>query len=245
MKMFFQQCKVEMLRMLRNPYYLFWSLCMPVFFYILFTKVIDFGAEDSTLWKAHYLMSMTTFSIMGSSIVTMGVRLVEERSTGWTKFIQVTPLSTFNYFTAKMVGQTFVHVFSILVIFLVGFVVNQVSLSFAAWVFSGIWILLASLPFLALGLLIGLMKRVDTAIGISNVLYMSLAITGGMWMPIDILPSFIQKFAVWLPAYNFGSGAWQIVRGNVPEIQNILILICYIFLFVVLSIAIKRKQEAV
>ncbi|WP_062106751.1 ABC transporter permease [Bacillus niameyensis] len=245
MKIFKHQCEIEILRMLRNPYYLFWSLFMPILFYIIFTKIFKFDVPDQNEWNAHYLMSMTTFSVMGSSIMTMGVRLVEERTQGWTTFIRVTPLSDAVYYSAKMVGQTLVHVLSVLVIFVAGVVVNQVSLSALEWVFSAGWILLASVPFLAIGTLVGTMKRVDTAVGVSNVIYMVLAITGGMWMPMDVLPNIIQKIGLWLPAFQFGNGAWEIIRGHAPDVRNILILSAYLLLFMVLSIYIRRKQEAV
>ncbi|MBS4205382.1 ABC transporter permease [Lederbergia citrea] len=245
MKIMMNQCRAEILRLLRNPYYVFWSLFMPILFYIIFTKVINLDVPDKKLWEAHYLMSMATFSVMGSAIMTMGIRIVQERAEGWTTFIRVTPLSRAVYFFAKMTGQTMIHLFSIVVIFLVGGLMNGISLPPYEWIMSGCWILLGSLPFLGLGTLVGTMKRVDTASGVSNVVYMLLAITGGMWMPMDILPKTVQTIGAWLPAYNFGNGAWEIIRGQSPEIKNILILAGYLLLFMVLSTYIRRKQEAV
>lgn len=245
MKTIINQSRMEMIRMLRNPYYLFWSLAMPIVFYIVFTKIFNVETPDKELWAAHYLMSMTVFSVMGSSIMTMGIRLVEERSQGWTKYMRVTPLSDFQYFSAKMFGQTVVHVCSVVVIFTAGILFNGVRLSLLEWIFSAGWILLASLPFLALGSLVGTMKRVDTALGISNVLYLLLAVTGGLWMPIDVLPKIMQNIGMWLPAYHFGNGAWEIVRGQAPELRNILILVGYLLVFMLLSMYIRRKQDVV
>ncbi|KOP83419.1 ABC transporter permease [Cytobacillus solani] len=244
MSAFRMQCKVEIIRILRNPYFVFWSLLMPIVFYIIFTKVFNTNIQDKQEWQAHYLMSMTAFSVMGSAIMTLGIRLVEERTKGWSLFMRITPLSDHAYFAAKMIGQTVIHLFSIVIIFIAGALINGVTLTAFEWLMSGIWILLGSLPFLALGTLVGTMKRVDTASGISNVIYMILAISGGMWMPMDVMPAFIQKIGIWLPSYNFGNGAWEIIRGNTPEWINFLLLIGYLFLFMLLSSYIRRKQEA-
>ncbi|MEH7345500.1 ABC transporter permease [Bacillus sp. JJ1532] len=244
MKAFGMQCKVEIIRILRNPYFVFWSLLMPILFYAIFTKIFNTGIEDKQVWQAHYLMSMTTFSVMGSAIMTLGIRLVEERTKGWSMFMRITPLSDHAYFAAKMIGQTIIHIFSISIIFIAGAIINGVSLSINEWVISGLWILAGSFPFLALGTLVGTMKRVDTASGISNIIYMVLAISGGMWMPIEIMPDFVQKLAKWLPSYNFGNGAWEIVRGNSPDWSNMLILAGYLIVFMLLSGYIRRKQEA-
>lgn len=245
MSIFINQCKIEFLRMFRNPYYIFWSLLMPIVFYIIFTKVVNTGAPDQGVWNAHFLMSVAAFSVMGSAIMTLGIRMVQERSEGWTNFMKVTPLSGMVYFAAKMLGQTVVHVFSIIIIFIAGVLLNRVTLSVYEWMMSGLWILLGSLPFLGLGVLVGTMKRVDTAAGVSNVVYMVLAITGGMWMPMEVLPKTIQNIGAWLPAYNYGNGAWEIIRGQTPEFRNIVILAAYLILFMVISTYIRRKQEAV
>lgn len=238
------QCKVEIIRILRNPYFVFWSLFMPILFYFIFTKVFNTNIEGQKEWQAHYLMSMTAFSVMGSSIMTLGIRLVEERTKGWALFMRITPLSNQAYFMAKMVGQSVIHVFSISFIFIAGALINNISLTFFEWLMSGLWILLGTLPFLALGTLVGTMKRVDTAAGISNLVYMILAITGGLWMPMDIMPAIVQNIGKWLPSFNFGNGAWQIIRGNSPDMLNVLILVSYLVLFMVLSGYIRRKQEA-
>jgi len=213
-------------------------------FYFIFTRVVNTGNDDPT-WRAHYLMSMATFSVMGSAIMTLGIRLVQERTQGWTTFIRITPLPGSVYFFGKMFGQTMMHLFSVICIFAAGYLINGVSLSAGQWVLSGLWILIGSLPFLAIGTLVGAMKRVDTASGVSNVIYMALAVAGGMWMPIEILPRLMQKIGHWLPSYNYGNGAWEIVRGSAPHWSNVLILLGYLVVFMLLSVYIRKKQEAV
>ncbi|MED3655131.1 ABC transporter permease [Heyndrickxia sporothermodurans] len=245
MKLIRLQCKAEILRVLRNPYFVFWSLLMPIVFYFIFTKVVNTGAGDQSAWHAHYLMSMTTFSVMGSSIMTLGIRIVQERAHGWSTFMRLTPLPDSIYFLGQMIGQTVIHVLSIIVIFVAGALINGVALSASEWLLSGLWILIGSIPFLALGTIIGAMRKVETAAGVSNVLYMILAISGGMWMPIEVMPKIMQSIGKWLPSYNFGNGAWEIVRGNLPDWKNIIILLCYLIIFMLLSKYIRRKQEAV
>lgn len=245
MKTFQMQCKIEIIRVLRNRYFVFWSLVMPIVFYYIFTNLVNSDVPNKAEWQAHYLMSMTVFSVMGSSMMTLGIRMVQERSQGWSTFIRITPLSDTVYFAAQMIGQSVIHLLSITIIFIAGALINHVSLTVMEWVMSGIWILLGSLPFLAIGTLIGMMKKVETAAGISNVIYMVLAVAGGLWMPLEVMPKLMQSIAQWLPSYNFGNGAWEIVRGNMPDWKNILILVAYLAVFMLLSKYIRRKQEAV
>lgn len=243
MSMLFAQSRVEMLRMSRNVYFVFWSLLMPVIFYVLYTRIFTTGTVDAKEWNAHYLMSMTCFSVMGSSIMTLGIRLVQERVHGWVTYLRVTPLPDSIYFGGKMIGQTAMHLFSIVIIFAAGYLINGVSLSTSEWIGSALWILAGSLPFLALGTCIGTFRRVDTATGLSNALYLSLALLGGMWMPLDVMPSWLAQIGQWLPSYSFGNGAWIIVTGGVPELRDILLLAAYLVVFMLISTYIRSKQK--
>ncbi len=243
-RMFIRQCQAELIRMSRNRYYIIWSLLMPIMFYFIFTRIMSTPEIDAEVWKAHYLMSMTTFSIMGSSIMTLGIKMVQERSEGWTLYLKITPLPTSIYFTAKIAAQTVLHLFSILVIFLAGYIVNGVSLTPSQWLLCILWILFGSMPFLAIGTLVGAMKKVETAAGISNVVYIALAVAGGMWMPVEVFPKFMQEISKWLPSNSFAEGAWELIRGNSPSVQSFLLITGYLFLFMVLSIYIRKKQNA-
>ncbi|MEC2160735.1 ABC transporter permease [Virgibacillus halodenitrificans] len=238
------QCKFEMIRIFRNPYFVFWSLFMPILFYFIFTNIVNTGVPDQGEWQAYYLMSMTTFSVMGSAIMNFGIRMVQEQTEGWSTFMKLTPFPSWAYFSSKMFGQLIIHLLSIVIVFLAGYLINGVSLSVSQWIFSGIWVLIASIPFLALGSLVGTMKKVETASGVSNIIYLALAIVGGMWMPINTFPTFLQNIAEWLPSYHFGSGAWNIVQGTSPDWQSYLILIGYLIIFLLLAVSIRRKQEA-
>ncbi|GGG09682.1 ABC transporter permease [Paenibacillus aceti] len=245
MKLVLTQFKIELLRIFRNPYYVFWSLAMPIVFYFIFTRVISTGATDAVAWNKHYLMSMTSFSVMGSAIMTLGIRLVQERSQGWSTFMRITPLPGAIFFLGKMFGQMIMHLSSIICIFLAGYLISGVTMPVHLWIYCGLWILIASLPFLAVGTLVGCMKRVDTASGVSNALYLVMAILGGMWMPIDILPKLMQAIGKWLPSYRFGNGAWELVQGNPPKWEDILVLAGYFIVFMLISLYTRRRQEAI
>ncbi|MEK3732650.1 ABC transporter permease [Paenibacillus sp. FSL M8-0334] len=239
------QCRFELLRMVRNPYYIFWSLTMPIAFYVIFTRLVTgTDAMDAGIWQAHYLMSMTVFSVMGTAIMNLGIPLVQERAQGWAIYMRVTPLPGSVYFIAKMFVQTVMHLLSIIVIFTAGYLINGVSMAMWQWLSSGLWILLASAPFLAIGALIGLMKRVETASGVSNGMYLGLALTGGLWFPMEAMPSFMQVIGQWMPSYHFGSGAWAITRAEAPGWEHIVVLTGYFAVFMLLSTYIRKKQQA-
>lgn len=244
-RMLFEQCRAELLRLFRNSSYVLWSLLMPIGFYAVFTRGMDAGSSPDASWASLYLMSMTSFSVMGSSIMTFGIRLVQERKYGWAVYMQTTPLPGWIFFSGKIISQTVMHVLSVAVIFTAGYLINGVSLSVFQWLGAGLWIVLASLPFLALGAVIGGMRRVDTASGIANVVNLLLALAGGLWNPPESMPVYLRQLGYWLPSRHLGSGAWNIVRGAGPGMDSVAILLGWFVLFMLLSLYIRNKQEAV
>ncbi|GAA0357194.1 ABC transporter permease [Bacillus horti] len=245
MNMLWVQSRAEIIRLFRSKIYIIMSLLLPIMFYYIFTNIFNTGTEADQGWGAFYLMSMATFSVMGSAIFSLGIRNVQERTQGFATLMKTTPLPSSFYFLAKMIGQTVVHIFSVVVIFVAGYLINDVSLTPMEWITSGLWIIFGSITFLGLGTLIGTMKRVDTASGVSNFIYLGLALLGGMWMPAEVLPEFLQNIGQMLPSYHFRSGSWSLAAGDLPELTNVLFLLGYLVLFMLLSTYISKRQEAV
>lgn len=94
---------------------------------------------------------------------SFGVRLSQEKGQGWTHLLKITPLPEGAYLAAKIIAQTVVNAFSILVIFMAGILINNVELTIYQWIGAGLWLLLGVTPFLALGTVIGSIKKADAA----------------------------------------------------------------------------------
>ncbi|WP_235847677.1 ABC transporter permease [Paenibacillus tuaregi] len=245
MKSMIAQCKAEILRTLRNRRFVVFSVVMPVMFYFIFTGTMGDIKVGGIDWKAYYLMSMTAFGVIGASINTLSVRFAQERTQGWVRLIRITPLPNSAYVLSKMLSQSIVNLGTILLMFLIGHFAKGIDLSLGQWVACGLWIWIGVLPFMALGLLLGTLKSVEVVQVAANILYMSLSVLGGLWMPITTMPKLMQTIAEYLPSYRFGQGAWNVLGGIGPDWTGILILAAYALVFVILSTYILKRQEAV
>jgi ABC-2 type transport system permease protein len=246
MNRFLLQSKAEVVRTLRNKFFVMFSILMPVVFYFIFTSVVgDETIVRGSEWKAFYLMSMTAFSVIGAAISTLGIRLSQERQQGWVSLLNTTPLPYSIYILAKMVAQSVLNIVIITVLFLVGGFAKSIDLSAAQWILSALWIWIGVLPFLAMGVWVGSFKNTEATIAASSVLHMGMAILGGLWMPLETMPQWIQNIGLWLPSYHYGQGAWGILAGEAPSLSILLILFAYLLVFIVLSVYNMKRQEAV
>jgi len=246
MNMFRSQWKAESLRLLRSPFFLLFSLAMPIGFYFLFVSLNGVDLEMSgTTWGVYFLMSMTAFSLIGTAVSQFGIRLSYERKDGWMRLLRLTPLPVEVYIGSKVLSTLAVNLVVIGILFPLAAVIYGLQLTAAQWLLCAAWLWIGSLPFLALGALLGTVKNADATIGIGNVLLMGMAIVGGLWMPLEQLPGWMQAVGQWLPSHQYAQGAWKVLAGGLPGIEEIVVLLGYGIVFMLASGYLYRRQDAV
>ncbi|WP_138494484.1 ABC transporter permease [Paenibacillus pinistramenti] len=240
------QCRAEIKRTLRNRRFFIFSLMMPALFYFIFTGVVGDSMQiGGTDWKSYYLMSMTVYGVLGSSITSLSSRLAAERASGYIRLLRVSPLPSTVYVLSKLVSTLMVNAGIIVFMFLLGGLVKGVSMGWESWLACGLWIWAGSLPFMALGTLIGLIKNTDLVQVIAQLVYMGISVLGGLWFPKQAMNSTLQRIMEALPSYRFGSGAWSLAAGHAVSLQSLLILCGYAVVFMVLSSYLNKRQEAI
>lgn len=246
MKPMIAQCKAELLRTLRNRRFVIFSIVFPVMFYFIFTAAIGNNKQiGGVSWKAYYLMSMTVFGVVGSSMNTMAIRLSNERKMGWVRLIKITPLPSSAYVLSKIAAQAILNLGTILLMFIIGAAVKGVEMPVTEWLGSGLWIWLGAFPFMALGALLGTIRSPEVVQVLAQLIYMGMSFLGGLWTPTSAMSKLLQDIAKWLPTYRLGENAWNIISGAAFNWSGVAILAGYVLVFVGAASYILKKQEAV
>jgi ABC-2 type transport system permease protein len=68
-----------------------------------------------------------------------------------------------------------------------------------------------AIPFCAVGLALGYLAGPNSAPAIINLIYLPASLCSGLWLPIDMLPRFLQRIALWLPPYHYGQLALRVI----------------------------------
>jgi len=245
MRQLVSQSWFEVRRNFRNRQFIFSSLLMPIIFYFIFLKVDGANQQvDGTSWKAYFLMSMSAFSVIGSSLFSLSSRIAYERTQGWFTLVRTTPLSSNAYVFGKIVAQWITMALSVALIFVIGGWSQAISLAPGQWLGVWLWLTFGALPFMALGLLIGVAINVEATYLIANILYLVLAVLGGLWFPIQIMPATMQHIAKWLPTYRFAHVAWNTIAGVNIQASDLLIVGGYTVVFLLLTGWVLRLRAA-
>ncbi len=71
-------------------------------------------------------------------------------------------------------------------------------------------VLAGSIPFTAMGLLVALLVPPNAGPGIINLIYLPMSFASGFWMPVSVLPHWLQVIAPALPTYHLAQLALSI-----------------------------------
>ncbi len=229
--------RFELRRLLRNRRYVAISIGFPVFFYLLYTGLLQGGNTnrdtaliDGIRWPAFFMVSMASFGAFAATLNWSRV-IATERSSGWTRQLQAMPLDSRTYLLTKLV-VSFVTTLPVLVLVMgAGLAVNHVSLPATTWVALFVALAVGSLPFAALGLLLGYILDGDSVQMGTSVTMFALAILGGMWAPVQSFPSIMADVARVLPSYHFSNLGWNMLAGRSIDPTDVAVLAAYGLVF--------------
>ncbi|WP_412989661.1 ABC transporter permease [Pediococcus siamensis] len=203
MKAFRKQLEFDGKRLfLRNFSFLFFSLLMPVGFYLLFTRIM-LVASGSELQQFYiqYMVSMITYSGLISSFFSIATILQHDRDQGLTELLKRTPKGETVYLISIGFWGLVMGAAAALVIGIIAVTVNHVGLSFTRWAALIGASLLGQLPLILLGRLASQVKRPETLSLVCNLIVFPMAVATGLWWPLNMLPVWVQHVGKLLPTY--------------------------------------------
>jgi ABC-2 type transport system permease protein len=218
--------RMEILRLMRNRRVLIFSVLMPAVLLLIFGRVNRCDQLGGVAAAAYIMVSMGLFGAMGSATGSGG-SIAVERGLGWNRQLRLTPLRPGRYVLIKVILSLLMAVPPLIVTYVIGYFALDVRLSTMVWaqVFLGSW--LSALPFAALGVLIGYVAKPDSVQQLSGLLYMLLAVFGGLWIPVEVMPHLMRVVANYTPAYWAGQVARSPLFHGTLDYRAVLVLLAW------------------
>ncbi|HEY3769672.1 MAG TPA: ABC transporter permease [Candidatus Angelobacter sp.] len=232
------EAKYEFLKTMRQPAYVIPTLTFPLIFYVMFGIV--FGGKQSlgaVSLSTYLLATYCAFGVIGASLFGFAMGVSMERGYGWLQVKRASPMPPLAYLTAKMAMAMIFSAILVAALFAVGTMFGGVHLSAGRLLGLAGTMIAGTIPFCALGLLIGCYSAPNSAPAVVNILFLPLAFCSGLWLPIQILPKFLQHVAPFLPPYHLGQLALQQVgfAGAGHPLQHVAALAAFTVAFLLLA----------
>ncbi|ULG72324.1 ABC transporter permease [Macrococcus brunensis] len=243
MKQFKAMMKYELIDVKNRKGIFIMSILMPVIFFLIFSSLNekDASAETQQLIR-DYLLSMTTFSLTSFAMFTFPLEMINDKKEGWSKTLFRAPLSPILYYVCKVLKIMVMFMLSIIIVFLVGHFIKGVNMTAFEWMISGLSLLFGGMIYLTFGLLLSQFNDAQRMSTVSNILYLGLAMLGGLWFPVFLFPDWLKQIAYLSPTYNFKNLAAGLFSDSYPY-QSILILIVYGLIFTLAALWLRNKSE--
>lgn len=208
----------EALKTWRTPAFVLPTLLFPLVFYVLFALLLPgrWGELDKPLYL---LATYGVFGVMGPALFGFGVGVALERQNGWLALKQVSPMPPGAYLFAKLCMSLGFGLLVVLLLSAAAAVGGAFNVDPWRWLLLLGVLVVGSLPFCALGLWIGSWARGDGAAAVVNLLFLPMAVLSGLWIPLQVFPSWLQESAVIWPAWHLA----QIALAVVGQAQDVAI----------------------
>ncbi|GGL01725.1 ABC transporter [Sphaerisporangium melleum] len=221
--------RLELARVLRDVTFLLFGIAMPVVMYLIFTSAgLAPGAEREAALFA--MVSMAAYGGMGAAF-NNGSGLAEDKAHGWLRQLRLTPLAPTAIVAGKTITGMVVVVPAIAAILAAGALVHHVTLGPGQWVAIIALLWAGTIPFTLLGLGNGYRLSGQAAGLVNFASSVALAVTGGLWLPAQLFPGWLQEISRWTPTFNYADLSWHVAFGQAPSARSALILLGWLAVF--------------
>jgi ABC-2 type transport system permease protein len=209
--------RLEVLRQFRSRDLLLWRLGLPASLYVFFRAV--FGAGDgSSEGLPSDTSALVIFGVLGalaSGLYATAPALAEERATGWLRQLRVMPLPAVATVVGKVAAALAFALPAIAFVAVAAAVSQGVELGIDSWVALTLLLWVATAPFAALGVLIGLTIRGgEPAQSAASASFIVLWLLGGMITSPSDLPGLLEQVAHATPTNAAAELGWAAARGD-------------------------------
>src|SRR5436190_10629115 len=114
--------RFELIRTLRNRRVLIFSLVFPIVLYLLIAAP---NRNEHSLSGTgisaplYFMIGLASFGTM-NAVLSSGARIAAERTAGWNRQLRITPLTTREYFRAKIASSYLLAIVSLVALYAAG-----------------------------------------------------------------------------------------------------------------------------
>lgn len=206
-----REARAQVLATWRTPQFMVPSVILPLLFY----GVMGLGLSKGREPVAHMMLAnYVIFAAIAPAMFGFGAAVAAEREAKLIELKQIAPLPAGGYLVGRLAAALALVAVAIGLLGGLAFLggVTMESRQWAATLGLG---LMSAIPFALIGLNLGLRMGSQGATALTNLLFLGFSLFGGLWIPLQAMPAWFGKIAVFTPSYHFGQLS-QILSGMQP-----------------------------
>ncbi|MGN9839919.1 ABC transporter permease [Nonomuraea sp. H19] len=204
--------------------------------------VVPFAGQDP---KAATMAagSLMLFGGMSNALIGLSISVSQDREQPWNPYLRTLPAGPFPRFAGRILAALAVMLVSVIPVLLVAAFLTEATIT-PGRLLAGLGLLVAGLvPFMLMGLFLGFTLSSKAAIGVSQLVFFPLAILGGLLLPPQILPGFIQAVSPYIPTRGAAELIWWATAGTSPSVVSLVMLAGWTVVAAAAAVWAYRRDE--
>ncbi|WP_454050645.1 ABC transporter permease [Cellulomonas sp. Marseille-Q8402] len=234
--------KFQLLESVRVPIAVIGNLLFPSLA-LLFFVVPQPAVADDPLAAVAAVAQLGTFAVMSACLFTLGAGVSEDRQLAFDPYVRTLPAGAGPRMAGRIANGIVFCLGAQVPVILIALLLTEASTE--AWrVAAGIGMVpVVAVPFLLLGLAIGYALSAKAAIAVVQAVLFPLAFAGGLFLPPQAFPAWLDTLSMALPSRAARDLAVQVTTGVEGYALALPVLLGWTAVFAALAVVAYRRDE--
>lgn len=234
--------KFQMLETMRIPVAMIGNLVFPALALIFFV-VPQRTVAENPMFATAAVAQLSMFSVMSTALFTHGLGVAEDRALPFDSFVRALPAGALPRFLGRILTGLWLTALALVPLIAVGALLTEATLPLGRLAASIGVVLLVAIPFTLLGLALGYWLSSKAAIAVVQVVLFPMAFAGGLFMPPEIFPPWMNSISLALPSRAGRDLLVGVTTGAEMPASTIPVFVGWTVAFAVMAVIAYRNDE--
>jgi ABC-2 type transport system permease protein len=182
---------------IRVPIAVIGTMLFPSLSLLFFVVPQSFAKDPAAATTA--TAQLAVFAVMSVCLFNYGVGVAEDRALPWDSYLRTLPVGPSPRLIGRLLNGLAFIVLGLVPLVLIAWLLTAATLAPSRLILTTAALLIAGLPLFAGGISIGYSMSTKAALAVAQSLLLPLAFAGGLLLPPETFPGWLNTVSMWLP----------------------------------------------
>ncbi|MFI6925601.1 ABC transporter permease [Nonomuraea spiralis] len=185
--------------------------------------VVPFAGEDPAA-ATSATGSLMFFGAMSSAVIGLSATVSQDREQPWDPYTRTLPAGPFPRLAGRMISTVVLMLLSVVPVLVVGALLTEAVITPGRLVLGLLALIAGGVPFMLIGLFIGLTLPSKAALAVAQIVFFPVAIVGGLILPPQIMPDIVESISPYVPSRGAAELIWAAISDVRPDPVALIML---------------------
>ena len=234
--------KYSLLETVRVPIAVIGALVFPALS-LLFFVVPQRAVAENPLWATQAVISLSVFAVLANGLFSFGLGIAESREKPWDPYLRTLPAPGISRVLGHVFSTGLLGIAAVIPVVVLGGLLTAAEASWWRILLGFVALGASAVPFMLIGICIGYSMPAKAAIAVVQVVMFGLAFGGGLFLPPEIFPDWLESISRFLPSRHAREIVVWAVQGGELETWAWVGWLCWTAVTLTAALVLFRRDE--